>query len=118
MSSVRDYVDAMKSLYEENDYPSDRLIKNQGRFPDSPTSLTRACASRSTLRMSRPNWSESGRIRSVLAAFLAWDALSGGRDLRQSLASFRLHAHRGRRCLPRCVHITGIGLCTCTNKYE
>ncbi len=30
MSSVRDYVDAVKSLYEENDYPSDRLFKNQG----------------------------------------------------------------------------------------
>ena len=29
MKSVREYSDAMKSLYKENDYPSDRLIKNQ-----------------------------------------------------------------------------------------
>ena len=29
MKPVRNYVEAMKSLYEENDYPSDRLIKNQ-----------------------------------------------------------------------------------------
>jgi hypothetical protein len=29
MKDVRQFVDAMKSLYAENDYPSERLIKNQ-----------------------------------------------------------------------------------------